>query len=153
LSEGREPPPSATILALDKEELQALLQQVPGAVGDDIHPTVYLAGKPVARNLIVTVHLGGVKLNALVDTAAQVSLVNKKRVEKLLEKLETTTTYLQGIGKDPVPATFAPAVTIQVGDLVDNTPMYFADLDVDMLLGLDFLVRHRAVVDLAKHEV
>jgi hypothetical protein len=36
---------------------------------------------------------------------------------------------------------------------VDNTPMYFADLDVDMLLGLDFLVRHRAVVDLAKHEV
>lgn len=31
--------------------------------------------------------------------------------------------------------------------------MYFADLDVDMLLGLDFLEKHKAVLDLARHEV
>jgi hypothetical protein len=60
---------------------------------------------------------------------------------------------LKGIGPEPVPAIFCPDVEIRIGNLRDLTPMYFSDLDVDMLLGLDFLEKHRAVLDLARHEI
>jgi hypothetical protein len=64
-------------------------------------------------------------MNALVDTAAQVSLANKKLLEKKLPSLNTTSTCLKGIGPEPVPAIFCPDVDIRIGNLRDLTPMYF----------------------------
>jgi hypothetical protein len=87
----------------------------------------------------VWVVVEGAALNALVNTAAQVSLANKSLLAEKLPSLNTKSTCLKGFGPEPVPAIVCPDVEIRIGDLIDLTPMYFSNLDVDMLLRLGFL--------------
>ena len=102
----------------------------------------------------VTTHVQGVPLCLMVDTGAAVSLLRKDKWQLLggadKYKLEQWTgSQLVGVEGSPVPVYGATCVKVQMGDLCVNIDFLVVDsLKVESLIGIDFLEKHRCVVNL-----
>jgi len=104
---------------------------------------------PVA--LLVSVVAFGMTVEAVVDSAAQVTVMSATAFAKMLPEHHQVNTYpaqLKGIGHQNVHAQWIPDVTITIEGVKYVINLYVADIEDDMLLGFDFLINNQCVVDL-----
>ena len=125
MKNGRESPPNTK--SADKESLEN-------------RPTrsIYSTSTD-SKNLVLTVLVEGIPILAVVDTAAQVSVINAKTEKKWVLNKKGEPTVLKGIGNQPVKAEVVTDVKLTIGDQVYTTTLVAADIEEDMLLGMDFL--------------
>ena len=95
----------------------------------------------------------GIPILAVVDTAAQVSVINAKLAKKWALKKGGEPTVLKGVGNQPIRAEVVTDVKLTMGDQMYTTTLVAAEIEEDMLLGIDFLSEHKAVIDLSRQEV
>lgn len=109
------------------------------------------------KGVYVTARIHGMDAYLLVDTGATVSLLsticyeNIKRdanhalTEVERDVLSATGSVLRVLGRTPVDFT--------LNGIALQQEMIVADLTVDGILGLDFLVRHEAVINMRMHQI
>jgi len=105
------------------------------------------------KNLVIDVLVEGKSVLAVVDTAAQVSVISSSTAKSCLSNKITEKSYLRGIADRLVSAEYVREVNVSIGSINHKTPMYVADIPEDMLLGLDILSTLGAVIDLHRQEV
>jgi hypothetical protein len=98
----------------------------------------------------VKVRLNGLAVQAVVDTAAEVTLVSDRVVAQLSEKVPVLEhVYMKTAGRGlQMNGSIVGPVTIQLGDMVFQERVYVAPIEDCMLLGLDFLKKHGATIDI-----
>lgn len=105
------------------------------------------------KNLVIDVLVEGEPLLAVVDTAAQVSVINSRKAKVCFKNKIRERSYLRGIADKLVPAEFVREVEVNIGSINHKSSMYVADIPEDMLLGIDILSALGAVIDLHRQEV
>ncbi|RLC02359.1 MAG: hypothetical protein DRI57_30125, partial [Deltaproteobacteria bacterium] len=104
-------------------------------------------------SLLVPVTLHGISTNAVVDSAAQVTVVSKSfydRVPPGLTLPTTSTAQLRGIGSGSVIASYVPGAELVIDHVSYALDIYVANIPDDILLGIDFLTRYKCIVDFDK---
>ena len=99
---------------------------------------------PSSSMLSVPVSLQDVKLLAVIDTAAEVTIVS----DSIFRELQPTPPYLKKVilhtaGRDLRMDGFVVGpVALKLGEITFPEAVYVAPIQDDMLLGLDFMLRH-----------
>ena len=104
-------------------------------------------------NLVIPVEVLGRRMNAVVDTAAQVSVVNSKLVDDLLQDRQPLPARLWGIGSQDIPARLFKDIPVDIGEHDYKAPLYVADISDDMLLGIDFFYQYGVEIDFSRCEL
>jgi hypothetical protein len=104
-----------------------------------------------ASNIEVGLDINGKSVAAVIDTAAQVTII----LDKLYQSLSSKPTILKTVklltaGRDLSMNGFKVApVSILIGSQAyTKDEIYVAPIDDDMLLGLDFLQEHKVVINM-----
>ena len=94
-----------------------------------------------AGNLVVPIKINGVPLRAVIDTAAQVSLLNKKIMDNYFPDLNLISNIkLKGIEPDrSILAEIRDDVSIELGENSYKWRLISTDIQEDCLLGIGFL--------------
>lgn len=103
-------------------------------------------------SLVTEVQLEGKTISAVIDTAAQVTVVSEKiagDVTKLLQPSENVRLKGANIGTQ-FPAKVVKDVRIAIGGKEYVWDVFVAPISDDMLIGLDFLTKCAAVINLEK---
>ncbi|XP_061194780.1 uncharacterized protein LOC133202936 [Saccostrea echinata] len=104
--------------------------------------------------IFVKASIDGFDLNILVDTGATLSLLAKHVYDKILESnssLETLKKVSQPVlsaRNDPLTIYGKLNVPILINNILYSTEVVLTELTVDVILGLDFLIGNKCVVDL-----
>ena len=99
---------------------------------------------PSSSLLSVPVSLQDVKLLAIIDTAAEVTIIS----DSIFRELQPTPPYLKKVilhtaGRDlRMDGFVVGTVTLKLGEITFPEAVYVAPIQDDMLLGLDFMLRH-----------
>lgn len=95
------------------------------------------------------------KVLAVVDTAAQVSVMSRRFFERLKPRPKLTNTIiLKGAGDfSEMEARVAEEVLFRIGQTKVKWNMVVADLTDDVILGIDFLAHQKAVINLTDYSV
>jgi len=95
------------------------------------------------------------KVLAVVDTAAQVSVMSKRFFERLKPRPKLINTIiLKGAGEfSEMEARVAEEVLFRIGQTKVKWNMVVADLTDDVILGIDFLAHQKAVINLTDYSV
>ena len=127
------------------------------SVGDSM-PTdeIFIRQLRSTSNIKVNLSINGVVVAAVIDTAAQVTIISDKLYQSFKEKpailskvtLNTAGRDLKMLGYKVGP------VNIVIGSqtFADNE-VYVAPVEDKMLLGLDFLQHHQAVINMGNGEL
>lgn len=105
----------------------------------------------LARRNLLAIHIDGVPVRALIDTGAQVSVMSShlcRRLRKVLTPAPTAVLRVADGGTPPIIGLCTARVTISG----HHTPVLFTVLDNcphEVILGLDFLSDHSALIDCA----
>ena len=105
--------------------------------------------------LKVAVSLNNVPLQAVVDTAAEVTIISD-RVLQMLEPApqEIRDVVLSTAGRDmKMKGVVVGPVHIKLGEKVFTENIYTAPISDDMLLGLDFLCRHSTAINIGEKQL
>ena len=89
----------------------------------------------------------GMEVKAVVDSGAQRTVIKKSLADKVCVDKKQSAILLKGIGKDLVQGASIEGVEIKVGNLVTKESLIAADIEDDILLGLDFLSKHEVAID------
>ena len=140
-----------------QESREASTTRVKIAAKEDIlkqeFPSIYGTVADRAQSLVITVHVEGNPVLAVVDTAAaQVTVVNASKAKEWVTAKESTPAFRRGIGDRPVPARKVGNVCFTIGDNPYTGALYFADIEENMLLEY-FLAKNKAVIDLSRQGV
>ncbi|VDI12065.1 Hypothetical predicted protein [Mytilus galloprovincialis] len=104
--------------------------------------------KPI--NLVLQITINGKQADAIVDTAAQVTVINfdfAKSLDPAIEVKEPV--ILRGAGKDnSITARYTDRVAIKVGKTETRWRVIVADITDPVILGLDVLQHIKAVINL-----
>ncbi|CAG2201940.1 unnamed protein product [Mytilus edulis] len=94
-------------------------------------------------------------VNAVIDTAAQVSVLNRTVFDKMDPKPRLTDyVNLKGITKDShMLARVAKDIPIKIGKTLSYWNMVIADIPDTVLLGIDFLEHNKVIIDLQKNSI
>ena len=117
---------------------------------------MYKTDKPKHRKTIyVPIKIGNIHVNAVLDTATQVTVMGEKLYKKIKPSpILTESIKLKGAGKDNfINGQYAEDVKIQIGDIKTKCRIVVGNMSDEFLLGLDFLQRHRAVINLDTYTV
>ena len=101
-------------------------------------------------NLVIDVVVEGSALAAVVDTAAQVTIVNADVAAAWLPTKRTRPTGLQGVGGFRLGATLAEDVQVTLGRRKFPWTIYTAEIAEEMLMGMDMLGWMGAIIDLGR---
>ena len=103
--------------------------------------------------VIVSVKLAEFIIEAIVDTAAQVTVVNTNVFTNLFGRdmapRETIRLKCAGVDQYLIAKLYAN-IPITIGSVTVLQDVYVANITDDRLLGLDFLLKHKVVVDLSQ---
>ena len=101
-------------------------------------------------SIVIPAKVNGQPCNAIIDSAAQVTVISEQFFKTLKHQPEILeTVYLKGAGHDHhMSATFARDVFLTLGEHTYKWDIYIAPISDDFILGLDFMAKHKAVVDL-----
>ncbi|VDI42213.1 Hypothetical predicted protein [Mytilus galloprovincialis] len=105
-----------------------------------------------ASMLRFTLKVQGQSVISVVDTAAEVTIISDKVFESFIKKppiKRKTTMQAAGRGMHMDAYVVGP-VELKIGERTYRTDIYVAPIDNDMLLGLDFLVRAKVILDCRK---
>ena len=119
---------------------------------NDENSTEVLVRQSVGLNLTIPVEINDIPTDAIVDSAAQVTLISCNLLAQIeiIGKVE-----LRGIGNscETIPADKIKGVLIKLGHKQCSWPVYAADVTDPVLLGLDFLVKNKCKVDFVNNEI
>ena len=105
--------------------------------------------------IIIIIKINGVKTCAIVDSAAQVTIVRSNLLKNVSNNNQVLgeKVKLKGIGNknSTVLATKVKDVEIQLGNTTYIWDVFSADISDPMLLGLDFLSEKNCTIDLMKN--
>ena len=108
-------------------------------------------------SLVVPAKCGKFEIDAVVDTAAQATLISESLFSKLSHMYpkakQGKTMSLKGLGDQPVEAQAIPGFKFRLGDKYFQWTVLVAPMTDEMILGLDFLKYHHANMDLAGNKV
>ncbi|CAN3375502.1 hypothetical protein DIURU_003654 [Diutina rugosa] len=107
--------------------------------------------------LYIELTIKGHKIQAFVDSGAQVTCISPKLAQKVgIDRLidKRMVAEIQGVGRQTSGGRIH-SVPITVGDSKIELPCSFTviDTNVDLLFGLDMLRRHRAIIDLEQDKL
>ena len=108
-------------------------------------------GELTGLNMMVPVHIGQQKIAAIVDTAAQVTLISTSLREQVLatEGLDYEVVQLRNAQKDStMPGKLWKHVGFQLGGRKYFMDIVEANIGDNFILGLDFLKGHKCKIDL-----
>ena len=98
----------------------------------------------------VPVKVHGKQILAVLDTAAEVNIISDRLLHELSQKPEIVKEVtmhaagrnmkMKGMLLEPIP--------IEIGDRRFHESVYVAPIEDDMLIGLDFMLRHNATINL-----
>ena len=125
MKNGRESPPNTE--SADKEPLENRTTQSIYSTSTD------------SKTFVLTVLVEGILILAVVNTAAQVSVINAKLAKKWALNKKGESTVLKGIGNQPISAEVVTDVKLTMGDQMYTMALVAAEIEEDMLLGIDFL--------------
>ena len=125
---------------------------IPGSRSDSKPPEICIRKAAAGYSLVVPVSVNGVSTQAVVDTAAQVTLISEELLMKMSTPLPAEeTVILREVGKDStIPARIARQVPLRVGNRDFIWDMYVAPISDMCLLGLDFFKAFNGRIDLSK---
>jgi hypothetical protein len=91
----------------------------------------------------------------VVDTAAQVSVINSSLFEQIVPRPKLQgRIILKGADKfSEIEAKLAEQIKIQIGNTFINWNMDVADITDSVILGIYFLEKNRAVIDLSDYSI
>ena len=107
------------------------------------------------NTLYIPLEVENVKVNAVIDTAAQVSVMNMDLYKKLKPTPHLTDSIVlkaAGINND-IQARLAKNVNIRVGDVVKKWDVVVGEIADSLLLGLDFLEHCSSIIDLQNYTI
>ena len=107
-------------------------------------------------SLVIPVKINGIVTDTVVDSAAQVTVISNKLKDTLPGCIEVSgEVKLKGIGgpQCSILAQLITGVEITLGTHSYKWSVYAADMEDPVLLGLDFLVSNKCVIDFVKNEV
>ena len=119
-------------------------EQDPGSDAMSTWEDISICQFPSSSMLSVPVSLQDVTLQAVVDTAAAVTIIS----DSIFRELQPTPPYLKKVilhtaGRDMKMEGFVVGpVALKLGEITFPEAVYVAPIQDDMLLGLDFLLRH-----------
>ena len=90
--------------------------------------------------------------NAIIDTGAQVTILSDKIYETLTPKPSIIKeTSLHAAGRDmKMLCSITEPISMKIGDMKFTQEFYIAPLDCDMLIGLDFLEKYQATINISQ---
>ena len=92
--------------------------------------------------LVVPVQVKGKSLESVVDTGAQVSIINSKLIN--ISQFEVEPVVLRGLEPDkPINGHLIKDVSINLGGRMYRWVLYVAPIEDDFLLGLDFMIAYK----------
>ncbi|CAC5396879.1 unnamed protein product [Mytilus coruscus] len=105
---------------------------------------------PESNTLVLGISINDVTVNAVIDTAAQVTLMSEEFAKKLKPPVIFKGSFmLKGAGKDnSITARYTERVTVKVGKTDTKWKIIVAKINDQVILGLDFLKHLDAVIDL-----
>ncbi|XP_071140676.1 interaptin-like [Mytilus edulis] len=105
---------------------------------------------PESNTLVLGISINEVTVNAVIDTAAQVTLMSEEFPKKLKPPvIFKGSLMLKGAGKDnSITARYTECVTVKVGKTDTKWKIIVAKINDQVILGLDFLKHLDAVIDL-----
>ena len=115
-----------------------------------------LVRQSVGLNLTIPVEINEIPTDAIVDSAAQVTLISRNLLVQITIPIEIIgKVELRGVGNscETIPADKIEGVLIKVGHKQCSWPVYAADVTDPVLLGLDFLVKNKCKVDFVNNEI
>ena len=99
------------------------------------------------NNITITIIVNNVPIEGTLDTAAQITVVNDKCFQTLNLKLSRKQVMLkQADGGSTIIATVIPNVALQIGIFKLKMDIYVAKISDPLLLGLDFMLKAKAIV-------
>ena len=100
-------------------------------------------------SLIIPIMLGGRRILGIVDSAAQVTVINEQVASRAGLCVEAgVRVNLRTADGNRMPSKMVEGVSLGIGEGVYEWPVYVAQIKDEFILGLDFLKHHRAVLDL-----
>ncbi len=106
-------------------------------------------------SLVVDVTINGSATEAIVDTAAMVTLISEKYFRSLgCHNIQLgQNVLLKGLSNNPICGQFVNNVNIKLGPKIYSWNVCVAPMTDNIILGIDFLKAFSAVVDLGKNIV
>lgn len=116
---------------------------------NDIDVKEVIVKEITVASLVISLHIQSNRVSAVVDTAAQVSVINLSLARQLgLHIDDTQFIYLRGVvPNERIPGYMIKDVPVCLGKTF-FADLYAADIAYSILLGLDFLLKHKCIVDL-----
>ena len=118
---------------------------------DDQEPIVcspFPEGIPEEENcLVVPVRIGKTELAAVIDSGAQLTIINEELAKQCIEKEPVDTVQLRGISQQFTTGKVYSGVEIQIGGQKFRGNVISASMTEDMLLGADFLLAMKVKID------
>lgn len=107
------------------------------------------------KTLMLPIRLHGKTFRAVVDTAAQVSVMNPRTLNVLgLTCATGSIVHLRGVGSNStMRAQVLENTVVEVGNIMEKMSFVVADISDSIILGIDFLDRHHAVINLSNYTV
>ena len=108
-----------------------------------------------ASMLQIPVHICGKSILAIVDTAAEVTIISDQVFETLGNKPKISKkVIMHAAGRDmQMNGVRLEPIEMGIGKKTYSESMYVAPIEDDMLLGLDFLLKHQANVNLGSQSL
>ena len=120
------------------------------------HPTpLSLTPQINCRNATVTVVINGTEILGIIDSAAQVTVMDTQCWKDVMhcEPIGEAIYLRQADGKSTLRATLVSSVKIDMGTYSTTMPIHVTPIADTMLLGLDFLLSANAIIDLAENNL
>jgi len=106
-----------------------------------------------AENLYVEIFINSNKFLAVVDSASEVSVLNKSVLHQLGPKLKQDI-ILKGVGRgSKIEARYTDNLDVKLGSLKAKWKFVVADISDDIILGIDILEHCHAIIDLANYSI
>ncbi|MES9879305.1 MAG: reverse transcriptase family protein, partial [Sedimenticola sp.] len=117
---------------------------------DDSHEAITINQLRSSSMLKVPVCVEGIKLEAVVDTAAQVTLISDQVYHRFKDKPPVIKNIsLNTAGRQmKLPGAIIGPVKLKLGKVQYLEKVYVAPIEDEMLLGLDFLQKHQVNINL-----
>lgn len=122
----------------------------PQAKGDSTFDMKLYECKVEPQNMLINVKINGILEKAIVDTAAQISVINIKLANPLTPPIHIgKEVTLMGIGKKRwLKANYSKDANIEIEGVQFKWPVIVADITDQVIIGLDILSADNALIDL-----